>query len=731
MDLGWLLAVPRRRWKLILAIPLLCLLAAQGIYKLLTPAYQSSVEILMYEPLQRDPSVVGQQEHTAWDFDTLAMNTEMEVIRSESMLRRVVKDLRLDQDPEFQVHDRFAWLKERLAPLRAWIEARLRGFLDPTGPDATAVPTETAQRDDASTAEDEKTAQAVAILREHVNVQRATLAYILIVSARSRSPRMAQQLASQVVDDYFADQQKARQKAMDQLAIWLSAKIAELKGRSIETESAIEKLKAANGFGDKGGDSAIERQMTELNNQLMATRADAADKRARLEQARQLSANVTARDAPDPVTSPVLSQLRLQQSVLTQQQAQLRDKFGAGHASVAAITTQLAGISQAITDEAARIRVDLQSGYDLDIRREQSLDADLQRLTAARGDSSDHVKLQELQRTADADNRIYDAYLSRYNQIEASKSLVDSSERVISQAALPTQPVFPPRRGVIFAGAGVLGLMLSLMLAVTLEYFQLGMKMGAEAEQAFGYPVIGNVPLFRPARRGRLADGRTLVQTVVSAPLSPFSEAVRTIRLGLRLANPDDNPKVIVVTSSLPGEGKSTIATLLAASSAAAGHRTMLVDCDVRGRGVSRDFGTQQAGLTDFLSGNADLATVTLHPSDLGCAVIPAGTIMRSPGDLLASRRMSELMTRLRRDYDFVVVDTPPLLSVVDALALASMADKILVTVDGRNTRQVSVAEAFRLLRPETQRIAGIVFNKVEPEQLRRYGMYPDSRYYT
>jgi len=267
-----------------------------------------------------------------------------------------------------------------------------------------------------------------------------------------------------------------------------------------------------------------------------------------------------------------------------------------------------------------------------------------------------------------------------------------------------------------------------------MDYFQTGVRMGAEAEQMFGYPVVGNVPLVRrpgPLRFRRSAGNRSLVQAAVREPLSPFSEAVRTIRLAVRFSNPDHHPKVILVTSSLPGEGKSAIATLLAVSSAGAGQRTVLVDCDVRGRTVSRDFGEQRPGLTDLLSGSADLASATLRDADSGCHVIPAGSKMRNPGDVLASRRMGEIMARLRREYDYIVVDTPPLLSTVDALALASMADKILVTIDGSYSHTDSVAEAFRILRPETRRIAGIVFNKVTPDQLRRYGYVDAYQDYT
>ena len=316
---------------------------------------------------------------------------------------------------------------------------------------------------------------------------------------------------------------------------------------------------------------------------------------------------------------------------------------------------------------------------------------------------------------------MYDAYLARYSEIESSKSVIDTNERIITAASVPTEPVSPRSKVFVIVGGGM-GVALGLLLAFVVDIATAGIKMGAEAEQAFGFPVVGNVPLYRFGNRMLQSRARTLAQAIVNEPLSPLSEAIRTIRVSLLLSNQLESPKVIVVTSSVAGEGKSTLSLLLAASSAAAGHRTILVDCDIRGRSISRDFGEQQSGLTDVLAGNADLDSVIVRHPETGCFVLPAGSIIRSPGDLLASPRMAATIERLRDGYDYIVIDTPPLLSVVDGLALAGIADKIIVAIDGRTTRPVSVAEAFRLLRPEARRIAGIVFSKAEPEQLRRYG---------
>jgi capsular exopolysaccharide synthesis family protein len=314
--------------------------------------------------------------------------------------------------------------------------------------------------------------------------------------------------------------------------------------------------------------------------------------------------------------------------------------------------------------------------------------------------------------------------MEQYNEIETSKSLASASERVISPAGIPDSPVFP-RRSLFLLGGFGLGGLLGVSLAFMLTLFQGRAKLGAEAERMFGYPVVGNLPLV--PRRGSRREhdlGRILAQMVANGGMSPVSEAVQGIRLGMHLSNLARSPRVILVTSSLPGEGKSTIAMLLAASSVAAGQSTVLIDCDGRKSTISRRLGKARPGLTELLTGAADLAAASIYDPEIGCHVISAGMLARSPGDLLASAQMAELVEGLRTRYRYVVIDSPPVLPVVDTLALATIADKILVIVDGSYPHDSSIVESMRLLRPEAHRIAGFVFNKLEPEQMNRYGLY-------
>ena len=274
-----------------------------------------------------------------------------------------------------------------------------------------------------------------------------------------------------------------------------------------------------------------------------------------------------------------------------------------------------------------------------------------------------------------------------------------------------------------YALGGLAGLGGGFLLAFLLEYIRPGFKSSTEIEQTFRLQVVGTIPLVS-RRKTRDVSHYRLLDGMVREPLSQLSETVRAMRISLDLLSA--NPKVVLVTSALPGEGKSTTAMLLAASSASSGKRTMLLDCDFRQRSTSEALrrlrSKDRPGLSELLRGTAKLEDVITEDPFTKIHVIPAGSMAPNPADLLMSQAMLDLVAVLRSGFDYIVMDAPPLLPVVDALALATVADKILVIVEWRRTPHASIYEAFRVLGQEANRVAGIVLNKVELDQLPGYG---------
>jgi succinoglycan biosynthesis transport protein ExoP len=693
-----------RRWKLIAVILVFALTATYGGLKLVPTLYKSTAEILVLDPQRQIDSAVQKPVSPFVDaVNNEAMNTEIEVIKSKSVALRVAKELGLDRDPEFQPHSRLSQLAERLGLPRL-------GSADSTA-QATG---------DMNEEKVEKLDQAADALLQRLQIERVLFSYILTVSATSQDPVKAQRLASTIANDYLASQREAREDALQRVATWLKGRVDDLQSRVLETESSIEKLRAESGISDTGFNNVSDQQVTELSTQLMAARAEVAEKRAHHEQARRvIDTNGDIQSIPELTASLALTQLRQKQTELSWRAADLQNKAGERYDHLIAIRAELAGINKQISAEAEHILGNMKNAYDIALRREQSLEANLQKLTAVRGNSETYIKLQQLRRVADADRKLYESYLSQYNEISQRRTLQDASARIISPATLPGSPS-SPRRMLFYALGGMFGLGGGLLLAFLLEYLQSGVKTGTEIEQSFGHPVVGIIP-FVPQRKSRGIAYNQLLHRVVDEPFSQFIEAVHAMRISLELSSA--NPKVILVTSSLPGEGKSTAAMLLAASSASSGHRTVLLDCDLRQQATSEVFRSKhQSGLSELLRGTAELMDVISKDPATKTYVIPAGSIVPNPADLLMSQRMRDLVAELRGEFDYIVMDTSPLLPVVDALALATIADKVLVVVEWGHTPQASIAEALKVLRPEAHRVAGIVLNKVDFKQLQGYG---------
>jgi succinoglycan biosynthesis transport protein ExoP len=671
---------------------------------LVTPrVYKSTVEILIFDPEQQiDQDIQKSVSPFRQNLDAVAMNTEIAVIKSKSMALRVVEKLGLDNQGEFQSRN----------PVFRWIERLgLTGASD-------SIP-ENAEQTKALRLD-----RAADLVRTQLEADRLQFSYILAISASARSPAMAQSLAAAVADDYLSSQHEAREDTLQRVMTWLKSRIEDLQGRIQGEEASIEKLKAANGLGGDipGRGNLTDQRINDLNAQLMIARGEVAEKRAHVEQAdRVLATTGDLQEIPEVMASSAITQLRLQASQLSWQETKLRNELGPNHEAVIAIHNQLAGVNSTISGEATRVIGDLKGEYDTAVQREHSLELSLQSLANAHGDSGEYLRLQELQRAVGADRQLYESYLSQFNELSKMGSVQAESARIISAATLPEAPS-SPRRLVYYGFGGSFGLTLGFALAFVPAYFRRGLRTGTEVEHAFGYPVLGAIPLMRSDNWSNGSATTSLVQRMVDAPRSEFGEAVRTTRLGLQLLDPKENPKVVLITSSIPGEGKSAAAMLIAASSAQSGQRTVLVDCDLRRHTLSDAFGMPRRGLGDLLSGTAEIAEVTIQDPATGVCVIPTGAVTFNTTDLLASQQMRDLIAKLRDHYDYVVIDASPVLPVIDALALATLADKVLVVVEWDRTPRDTVFEAFNVLRPEAHRIAGIILNKVDPQYLPGYG---------
>ena len=411
------------------------------------------------------------------------------------------------------------------------------------------------------------------------------------------------------------------------------------------------------------------------------------------------------------ITSPVIADLRQQQTALLRQRAQLSQEYGPRHPMIIQLEAEQQEVADKIQAEIQNIVAAFERDLNFVRARERLLRESLAAAKAAlAGRQRDEVQLNELQREAEANRTLYKAFLERFKKLSEQQGALQAGVQVISVAAAPTKPSFP-RPQLIIAVGFTGSLVIATLLAFIAESLESGLRSARQVERALRVGNLGLVP-----RVTKLKGNLKLHQYLAQKPRSAYAEAVRAVQIGLQYTNVDRPPQVVLVTSSLPSEGKTTLAISLAASAAAAGHKTVVVDLDLRHPSVRRE--TDQAstapGLVELIAGEASLDKVThIDPTQPALHLITVRRNPANPLDLLASQKMASLITQLRSRYKYIVLDAPPLLGISDTRVAVYLADAVLFVVRWGKTKAEVAQNGIAALTECRAPVAGAVLTQV------------------
>jgi succinoglycan biosynthesis transport protein ExoP len=654
-----------------------------------TPFYTASTQVLLQQHEKAPGLDTGVNDGRIDDYSYVA--NQLAILQSDSLLRRVV-------------------LKERLAVLPPKAKE----------PQSTDVPKEV------STASEELSIRdGINSVRGALAISRSGQAQVLNISITWDDPVRAAELANAVADAYVVDQLDARLESAKRASGWLSDRVAELRQQLRNSEDAVEKFRKEHGLTRSGPTVALnDQQLADMNSKLIAARTDAAEKKARVDFIADLAAGKKAPGAlPDSLqsASSIMAALRAKLADASQREADLLARYNKSYPAVVNVEAEKRDIERNIAGETQRMADSLKSDYAL---AKAHLDAIQQAMDEATGqgalDNDDAVKLRELERTAAVNKTLFEDFLQKAKITDEQATFRARDVRVIMPAQAGGQS-FPNTRKVLLT-ALLAGLGLGVGGALAMEMLRTGFTSPREVEEALGIPVLASV---RRMKQGELVkDGKTIPVPLyqVHEPLSPFSESIRTLRSGIHMSDVDQPPRVIQVTSALPGEGKTTIAVSLAISAAFAGLKVVLVDADLRHPATSRFFKLEREnGLVDLLTGIGTADNALRFHKDLKLSIIPAGSKSLNPPDVLGSERMKALISYLKETFDYVVVDTPPVGPVIDAVILAGLADKTILVVEWASTARELVETSVKQVSAQ-KRVAGVVFNFVNQDRAQKYG---------
>jgi polysaccharide biosynthesis transport protein len=709
----WLLRVNRNRGKILVGAT-----AAVGvvfaIYWYIPPIYTAEamiiietreVKVVDIDPvLQRLPR------------DDLVTEGEVQVLRSRDLARKVVAMLGLKDDPEFAEP-----VEEQLSPFSFWFRSAssllLASVLATDGPDHEAAGR---QRDPdvsrAAVGDDKRESRLLDRFQQRLKADPMGRSRVIKISFTAKNPNTAARIANTVAQVYIDNQIEAKALANMEARDWVESNVARLQEKVRTAEMNAAEFREKSGITLGRSEREIhQRQISELSEQLIAAQSDRATMEARLaETSRAYAARPTAPAAMQAFDTIVLKTLFERQADLASKVAGIENEHGSKHPAFLRASSELANIRAAIQAEGNRIVAGAKSDLAVAQEREVQLKERLKQLRQnINAISAAAIKLDALDREAEASRMLLETFISRSKESELGIQVEVPDTSIISHAAAPTLPSFPDMRvmlPVVFICYGAI-VVFALVVA---RHLDTGFRSRDQLE-ADGLHTFGLVPLIKRSFGARLGVQR-------SRTAAAFDEAIQALRASLDCVPQRAGTKVLLVTSSLPMEGKSTLALALAGMETIQGRRALLIDCDFRSPGrISLRERYQSAGLMEYLQGRNSLQDIVCEDPATGLSLIPAGNGDPVYAPLLSSSAMQLLLAAARREYNLVILDSAPIMVVADALRLSPYVDQTVFAVRWARTRRETVLRGMRMLSQAGSCGIGVALTMIDVKMHAKY----------
>ena len=634
-------------------------------------------------------------------YDPTDLDTEVRILKSDLLALQVIRQLNLDKQPEFEAKGK-------------------------TSPSSLELTTDAMQPDSA------RTSAVLATFKG--NLQVALVPNTRIIEVRYRSPdkNIAARVVNTLANTYVEQNFKTRFESTMQASDWLSKQLVDLQ---IKVETSQEKLvkyqKEHEILGIDEKQNITTAKLDELNRELTSAESVRMEKESiyHLVQTGDsdsiaAAANVDGASRGSSANSALLEKLREQQADLKIQVAQLSTQFGPSYPKLAQLNSQLKEVDAEIQTEIRKVAARLRGDYLAAVQRESMLRTALeQQKQEANKLNESAIEYSLLKRDVDANRTLSEGLLERLKEAGVTAGLRSNNFRIVDVARVPTSPSGPNLlKNLGFALA--LGLSTGIGLAFLLESMDNTVRTPEQAQIISALPSLGMIPLGSRSTREMggnqklaLASSKEAVELVTqSRPRSQMAESYRALRTSLLLTFAGGPPTVILITSALPEEGKTTTSVNSAIVLAQKGTRVLLIDADLRRPSIHKTLGMgPKIGLSNVLTGAATLQQAII-PSTilLELFILPAGTPPPNPAELLASAKMKNVLAELRKQYDHIVIDSPPTLSVTDAVVMSTDADAVVLVIRSGHTTKPALRRARDILLQVNARVCGVLVNAVD-----------------
>jgi succinoglycan biosynthesis transport protein ExoP len=724
----------RRQYSVIIFTAALAF-ASSAIYLRVTPpTYTGQVKVLFANP--RAQFVPQQSMLAEAPLDGAQLETQIEILKSKAVATSVINQLRLADDPDFKASGRS--LSSVWQGIRGWFGS---APLDPQ-----------------FERQDGPTDGLVAAFDRRLSAVRLGYSTVIEISFSDSNPARAAAIANAIANAYITDQLNAKYEANRTATTWLQDRLKELAQQALTAERGVNAFKSQNNIVAAGGKLMDEQQVAELNSRLVVVRAQTSDALARLNRLENIlssnaadSASIGNLDASgsEALSNPIINSLRQQYLEYARRESEWSARFGRDHLAVVNLRTRMRGIRTSILDEVRRLAETSRSDFEVAKERQQEIEKQLAlAVSQSRTTNSAELTMRELETSAKGYRSLYESFLQRYMGTVQQESFPIAEARVISSAS-PPQSKSRPKTGSILALGILGGIALGAALGFLREIMDRVFRTSAQVEATLHLPCLSLVPLLRDIEQRRPLPGaavqadkefcqRTISRhagmywAATAMPLSRFAESIRSIKLAIDLNPTKTSNKIVGITSALPNEGKSTIAASLAQLIGHAGKRVIIVDCDLRNPSLSANLAPNAtAGIIDVLSGARSLEETVWRDPKTNLALLPAAKSapLFHTSEILSAEQTRKLFDKLRANYDYVIVDLPPLAPIVDVRATTPLIDCFILVVEWGRTKIDVVQHALHTAPNVYETSIGTVLNKTDMRAMKRYDNYHNDYY--
>lgn len=701
----------RRKWSIASLVLTVMMVAALAVL-VVTPIYRAAATLLIEQKAAKVVSI--EQVYGLDGMGNEYLQTQFELLKSRALAERVVRQLNLTTHPEFDPRQQpeplidLSWLRSALN-FHKVVPVTLPGDLE----------------DEEALSEAEIFDEVVKQFMRATAVSQQGKSQLVTISVEMADPRTAALAANALANGFIESQLEATMEMSATATNWMNSRLGELRARLKEAEDRLQSFREAENLVDIDGVSTIVAGELSLTaDRMIDARRQRAEAESQYRQVQAMRSGGWERLATIPAVlgHPLIQQFKADEAKAKAKVEELSRRYGARHPAMEGARSELNAASASLRGQVEQIVAGIERNYQLAVANENSLrssfnanKAQIQQISAK------EFRLRELQREVEANRALYDTFMTRLKETSATADLDTANARIVDPAVVPSEPV-KPKKTLIVLIAGLLALFAGVGLTLLLDALNNTFKSTEEIEGKLNIPVLGILPLLKKKERSEIAH---LFQ---EGQNKPFCEAIRTIRTGVVLSAMDNAHKVIVITSSIPGEGKSTLSANLAFALGQV-EKVLLIDADLRRPTLAKnfDFPVGTPGLANLIANTAKLEDCLREVN--GISMLCAGTVPPNPLELLSSQRFAKAMEYLKSKYDRIIIDSPPTQAVSDAMVLSTFADALIYVIKSDSTAIPLVEKGVGQLLQNNAPVTGIVLNQVDVKKAQKYG-YSYGGYY-